>query len=73
MGEELKALSSNYLKESNGMNRTFSLIFLYVFWCGVCLAEPNVLKCKKHCGTPDISGEFSSPFPFFNYLRYILK
>ena len=41
------------------MNRTFGLIFLYIFWCGVCLAEPNVLKCKKNCGTPDINGEFS--------------
>jgi len=41
------------------MKKLLVVLVLSSLWFVVSFAEPNVLKCKKDCGTPDIRGEFS--------------
>jgi len=42
------------------IKKKFIVLFIFVFInIGSHAGEPNVLQCKKDCGTPDVNNEFS--------------
>ena len=41
------------------MKKLILFFIIVISYSNISLAEPNVLKCKKDCGTPDIKGQFS--------------